>query len=165
MKLRNKQGFTLVELLAVIVVLAIVMGIAAVAITNVLENTRKSAFVSSANQYIVGARNLVNTGEMDKLLGGSSSTYVPTCATTGNTKSIPLSAIKTEKESVDSPYGNKYNTTASYVLVTANIGTAGDTTSCTYSYAIYLTDDVYSIGTASVPVNESALSPSKVLAG
>ena len=34
--MKNKKGFTLVELLAVIVVLAIVMGIAAVAITNVL---------------------------------------------------------------------------------------------------------------------------------
>ena len=43
-KIGNNKGFTLVELLAVIVVLAIVMGIAAVAITNVLDSTRKNAF-------------------------------------------------------------------------------------------------------------------------
>ena len=35
--MKSKKGFTLVELLAVIVVLAIVMGIAAVAITNQRE--------------------------------------------------------------------------------------------------------------------------------
>lgn len=41
---KDKKGFTLVELLAVIVVLAIVMGLAAVAITSVLNNTRKICF-------------------------------------------------------------------------------------------------------------------------
>ena len=50
--MKNKKGFTLVELLAVIVVLAIVMGIAAVAITNVLDTTRKNAYVASAKQFI-----------------------------------------------------------------------------------------------------------------
>lgn len=45
---KNKKGFTLVELLAVIVILAIVMGLAAVAITSVLNNTRRSAFDTDA---------------------------------------------------------------------------------------------------------------------
>jgi len=50
--IKNKNGFTLVELLAVIVVLAIVMGIAAVAMTNILDNMRKNTFVADAEQFI-----------------------------------------------------------------------------------------------------------------
>ena len=67
--MKSKKGFTLVELLAVIVVLAIVMGIAAVAITNVLDSTRKNAYVASAKQFIAGAKTLVNADEMNILLG------------------------------------------------------------------------------------------------
>ena len=35
---------------------AIVMGIAAVAITNVLDSTRKNAFVASGKQFVEGAK-------------------------------------------------------------------------------------------------------------
>ena len=51
MKKINKKGFTLVELLAVIVVLAIVMGLAVVAISGVLDNARKATFVADAKQF------------------------------------------------------------------------------------------------------------------
>lgn len=52
MKKMNKKGFTLIELLAVIVVLAIVMVIATQKITDVVNNSRANAFISSYKSII-----------------------------------------------------------------------------------------------------------------
>ena len=55
MKRLNRKGFTLVELLAVIVILAIVVGIALVTILPTLENSRQKSFdvaVDSIVTYI-----------------------------------------------------------------------------------------------------------------
>ena len=68
--LKNKKGFTLVELLAVIVVLAIVMSIAVVAITNVIDSSRKAAFVLDAKQFLDGAVQLVDGDGLNNLAGG-----------------------------------------------------------------------------------------------
>lgn len=149
-KLKNDKGFTLVELLAVIVVLAIVMGIAAVAITNVLDSTRKNAFVASAKQYIAGAKTLVNADQVEIMMGGTSA-YAPKCPATGSAaKPIYVKDIPTEGGDADkSSYGNKWNKTASYVLVVATAAGSGN---CTYAYHIYLTDDTYAVGTANANV-------------
>lgn len=48
----KKKGFTLVELLAVIVILAIILAIAVPSITKLIENQRKSAFESSIKLII-----------------------------------------------------------------------------------------------------------------
>lgn len=54
--LKNERGLTLVELLAVIVILAIVAIIAFVMIGNVMENARKDAHISNAQQLISAAK-------------------------------------------------------------------------------------------------------------
>ncbi|MDD4298966.1 MAG: prepilin-type N-terminal cleavage/methylation domain-containing protein, partial [Bacilli bacterium] len=48
----QKKGFTLVELLAVIVILAIILAIAVPGITGLIESTTKSAFASDAKMII-----------------------------------------------------------------------------------------------------------------
>jgi type IV pilus assembly protein PilA len=52
---KDERGLTLVELLAVIVILAIVGAIAFVAIGNVIENSRQDAHISNAIQAISAA--------------------------------------------------------------------------------------------------------------
>lgn len=52
----NKRGFTLVELLAVIVVLGIVISIAVPTTMNLINNSKKKAFVHDARAYIDAAR-------------------------------------------------------------------------------------------------------------
>lgn len=52
---KDERGLTLVELLAVIVILAIVGAIAFVAIGNVIENSRQDAHISNALQVISAA--------------------------------------------------------------------------------------------------------------
>ncbi|HHT38306.1 MAG TPA: prepilin-type N-terminal cleavage/methylation domain-containing protein [Mollicutes bacterium] len=52
--IRNKKGFTLVELLAVIVILAIILAIAVPGISNMIDNSKKSAFEADAKMIITG---------------------------------------------------------------------------------------------------------------
>lgn len=51
---RTKKGFTLVELLAVIVILAIILAIAIPSITSLVDNSRKDAFTSNVKLIIKG---------------------------------------------------------------------------------------------------------------
>lgn len=50
----NKKGFTLVELLAVIVILAIILAIAVPSITGLLEKQRENSFESNVKMLIRG---------------------------------------------------------------------------------------------------------------
>lgn len=52
--MKNKKGFTLVELLAVIVILAIILAIAIPSITGLIESQRRSAFESNIKMIIKG---------------------------------------------------------------------------------------------------------------
>ena len=58
MKIINKKGFTLVELLAVIVIMGILMMVAIPSISRVIENSRKDTFVDIAKSYANAAKTL-----------------------------------------------------------------------------------------------------------
>ena len=59
---KDERGLTLIELLAVVVILAIVAAIAFVLIGNVIENSKKDAVVSDALQMISAAKLYEATG-------------------------------------------------------------------------------------------------------
>ena len=56
MKKMNRKGFTLVELLAVIVILAILMAIAATNIGPVIDNSRRSSMRTTAKNLVEAVR-------------------------------------------------------------------------------------------------------------
>src|SRR5690625_2883104 len=62
-RFKNEKGLTLVELLAVVVILAIVAAIAFVMIGNVMENAKKDAAIADALQAISAAKLYEVTGK------------------------------------------------------------------------------------------------------
>lgn len=68
LNLKNKKGFTLVELLAVIVVLAIIILIAMPSVLSSMEKARKNSFAVEANEVIRSAQ----TAYADAVMQGKS---------------------------------------------------------------------------------------------
>ena len=90
--MKEEKGFTLIELLAVIIILGILLLIAIPSVTSYINNSRKSAYVSTAKEYLRGASTLVNSGDLE--MYDTNTTYY-----------IPISYVQTENAS-KSPYGD-----------------------------------------------------------
>ena len=84
--MKKKNGFTLVELLAVIVILAIILVIAVPQIMNTIKDARKGSFESSA-----------------KLIASNAETYWLTKQTLGET--LPTAAACADLASLSADYG------------------------------------------------------------
>ena len=93
--MKKRNGFTLVELLAVIVILAIILVIAVPSIMSTIKDARKASFESSA-----------------KLLASNAETYWLTQQTLG--KELPASVACTAVASL----GSDYDTSASNCTIT-----------------------------------------------
>ena len=104
-KVTKNEGFTLIELLAVIIILGILMIIAIPSVTKYINDSRKSAYVDTANEVIGAARNLVNSGKEE--MYDTDTTYY-----------LDVKCIGTEN-AMKSPYGEFVNLGA-FVVVTYN---------------------------------------------
>lgn len=61
--MKNKKAFTLVELLAVIVIMGLLMAIAIPSITKYITQSRKKTYIANAQSYISATRNSINNME------------------------------------------------------------------------------------------------------
>lgn len=104
----NNKGFTLVELLATISILAIIMLIAIPNVVGVVQKSRNKTYVEDAKKMISLAKYKVKSDvEIKDALGDGS-----VC--------ISLNYLDSGKEIKDAPNGGEYDTANSYVLVEKN---------------------------------------------
>lgn len=88
---KRKKGFTIIELLAAIIILGILLIIAIPAVSKYLASSRSDSYVTTAKNIMSAARNLVNEGKIS-FYDTDVSYY------------IPAKSIKSENSS-SSPYG------------------------------------------------------------
>lgn len=98
--MKNNKGFTLVETIAVIIILGIVLSIAVPSITNVVKSTNKNRMISDAETFISEVKEYVESD---------------TIGNTPKDNKYKLVDIKTKLSK--SPYGEEYKKN-SYVDIT-----------------------------------------------
>jgi type IV pilus assembly protein PilA len=151
-KLNDQRGMTLIELLAVIVILGIISAIAIPSILGLIDNSKRDAHVANAQQ-IINAAKLAVAGDEDLR------PVAPTGSTTSTTSEILVSALETKGylETIKDPDGTTYNATSKVVVTDNKTGK--------YSYSIYLLGTkkyIQSGSTAGTPLAENLLKRSSV---
>jgi type IV pilus assembly protein PilA len=105
--MKNKRlAFTLVELLAVVVILGVLMMIAIPNTISLLDRNKKTNYIENAKTFVSLVQNKVQVDKTLELPSSSNTALVVTLEYL-NTSDID-----------ESPYGEKYNKKASFVAIT-----------------------------------------------
>ena len=125
MKKMNKKGFTLVELLAVIVILGLLMAIAIPSVTKYITQSRKKTLVNSIDSFITATTTAVNNNEFGALSDQTTLYYIPV------SNDEAASCISLEKGGTD-PFGT---------WTEAYVGVLYDADNYSYDYYFTFYDD------------------------
>lgn len=107
--LRNNKGFTLIELIAVVTIMAIIALIATPNIISMIDNGNKEKYISDAKEFISKASYMYN---LDKYKDGNEKVF----ESTSDGNKIYLKDIE-KLDEMNDPYGNKYDYNVSYVVI------------------------------------------------
>ncbi|RID88168.1 prepilin-type N-terminal cleavage/methylation domain-containing protein [Peribacillus asahii] len=141
--LKNQKGLTLVELLAVVVILGIIAAIAVPSIANIIDNSKKDAHVANAEQ-LVGAARLAVAANDTAITGDNSLTME---------ELVKNGYLESDIEDPDKA-GNPY----SEATVTLTINSTTKNT----NYKVYLKGDKRGIGTSGSPLEISKVTRASV---
>ncbi|RAP74747.1 type IV pilin protein [Paenibacillus montanisoli] len=112
--LKNQKGLTLIELLAVVIILGIVSAIAVPSIGKIIDNSKKDAHVANAVQMINSTKLLIAGGDATLRPSNGSQVYIPLNYLVG--ASGNLDALK-------NPDGGTYNSPTADVVSTSAVPT------------------------------------------
>lgn len=124
MERKNQKAFTLIELLAVIVILAILLAIAVPKVTQYITKSRKDSLIATANDFIDAVRNSAHSDIYDLPIG------------TNDVTIVSLDLIGLSKGGNKSPFSGNWIPRFSYVAI-VNVGTDADPD---YKYYIAIRD-------------------------
>lgn len=113
----NEKAFTLVELIAVVVIMAIIMVIATPNIVNMLDKGKKEDYVADAKNFISKATYEYRKNEDDICKGTEDSdTEENQGANSNNECIIFLKDLGISEEDQKDPYGLKYDLNSSKII-------------------------------------------------
>ena len=91
---RNERAFTLIELLAVIIILGIILTIAIPNVSKIIVDSRKSTYIVSANRFVEATRGFINEKQLN-LKDKGATFYIPReCIPVNKAKSSPYGEWK-----------------------------------------------------------------------
>ncbi len=108
--MKNKKAFTLIELLAVIVILGVLLSIAIPQVSQYITNSKKEGFVSSARLFVDSLRN-------DAISG-----FYVLPSRSNDVTIITLDLATMQKSKEKSSFGGRWIYSKSYVAI-INVGT------------------------------------------
>ena len=147
--MKNK-GFTLIELIAVVVIMAIIALIATPNIVSMIDTGKKEDYLADAKEFISKATYMYKQEKYKN----DEAVFV----NSGSTWTIKLKNIENVGD-LNDPYGEKYDSETSFVRFTEPTGNElGPRT-----IFIYLESDSHKIGTSSSPVNENNLNTESIV--
>ncbi len=128
--MKNNKGFTLIELIAVVVILAVIMLIAVPNVVSTINKNKKEAFIEDAKKFKAAVEaKIASDTSIDK-------------PNSDNAILFPLEKVG-KAEISESPYGTKYSKSKSFVIVvkvpmTVNVGQGETITKSKLEYYVHL---------------------------
>ena len=128
--MKDNRGFTLVELIAVVVILAVIMLIAVPNVVSTINKNKKESFIEDAKKF---------RAAVEAKIASDTSIEKPS-----SDNAILFTLDKVGKAEIsDSPYGTKYSKTKSFVVVvkkpiTVNVGEGETITKSKLEYFVHL---------------------------
>ena len=129
--MKNNRGFTLVEILAMMVILAILIAISVPNITGIIAKQKENISIEDANKLVETAKVKVRTGSKADLPTG-----------TNNCNIYTMSFLDTNEDYSTGTNGGTYDKYESFVIIKKKVTTSGSIHEVTYENYVRLFEKV-----------------------